>query len=257
MTLSLLPTLSAADLDAEIARPARLVLGTTRHRRSDLIEVWAPFDHVNPAARIAIVDLTPGRQQAGLALHAARRALLAGHDEGATLALAKVHASFGGAMRGNLVALLDDLGLHRRLGIASCAALWGAASDDLAHFTSALRYPVYRNGENYSGAPDPLAVPLLRQRIENTLAEEIALLAPDAILVPLGPVATKALRHAAALAGIDAARILAGLPHPSGANAERIAVFRGTKPPAAASRRTDPARLLAARAALVAQLECL
>ena len=254
MTLSLLPALSAADLDAEIARPARLVLGSARHRRSDLVEACAPFDHVNPAARIAIVGLTPGRQQAGLALHAARRALIAGHDEGAVLALAKVHASFGGAMRGNLVALLDDLGLHRRLGIASCAALWGAASG-LAHFTSALRYPVYRNGENYSGAPDPLAVPLLRSRIETTLAEEIALLGPDAILVPLGPVATKALRHAAALAGIDPGRILVGLPHPSGANAERIAVFRGTKPPAAASSRTDPARLLAARAALVAQLE--
>jgi hypothetical protein len=46
---------------------------------------------------------------------------------------------------------------------------------------------------------------------------------------------------------IETRKILDGLPHPSGANAERIACFLGTKSPEAASPKTDAHRLIAAR----------
>lgn len=254
MQLSSITSLTPAALAVEISTPAGLRLAADTSRRAELVEFYAPFDHINRDARVAIIGLTPGRQQARLALEKARAALLAGADEAEALARAKRHASFGGPMRRNLVDLLDDIGVARRLGIASTSALWDEGSP-LAHFTSALRYPVLSGGENYSGTPDPLGVPMLRQRIETTLAEELRALPDDCLIVPLGPVATRATEHAATLAGLRPSRILSGLPHPSGANAERIAVFLGRKPAEHASAKTDPARLRAARAALTAKLE--
>lgn len=251
--LSALPSLSSAELDREIAAPARLVLDRARARSYELVEAWAPFDHINTNARLVLVGLTPGRHQMGEALRAARTALVQGASEAEALAAAKVYASFSGPMRANLVALLDTIGVAARLGLGSTAELWGRASH-LVHFTSALRYPVFRNGANWSGSPGPLAVPMLRARIETTLAAEIGALAPDALFVPLGPKAAEALAHAAGIAGVGRERILVGLPHPSGANAERIAVFLGRKAPGAASAQTDAARLLAARATLATQV---
>lgn len=251
--LAHLATLDTAALALEIAQPARLVLSVAHHGAAELTEVWAPFDHINTGARLAIVGLTPGRQQMAAALKACHAALHAGRPPEEAQAVAKAHASFAGPMRSNLVALLDDLGLAGALGLRSTAALWGEAGQAV-HFTSALRYPVLRNGRNWSGNPGPMAVPMLRQRIETTLVSELAALPQDCWIVPLGPVATAACLHAAARVDIDRRRVLAGLPHPSGANAERIAVFLGRKRPEAASRQTDPRRLLAAREQLLGQV---
>ena len=46
---------------------------------------------------------------------------------------------------------------------------------------------------------------------------------------------------------IDAQHVLRGLPHPSGANAERIAYFIGGKPRSRLSGKVDPDKLDAAR----------
>ena len=45
------------------------------------------------------------------------------------------------------------------------------------------------------------------------------------------------------------------IPHPSGANAERIAYFLGQKPRDRLSAKTDPTRIDAARASLEAKLK--
>lgn len=108
--------------------------------------VYAPFDHVNTSARIAIVGMTPGHHQALKAIEVAQHEL----NRGATLEnaarAAKVHASFSGEpMRTNLVRMLDQIGVARLLDLDSTAELWGAASH-LAHFTSVLRYPVFVDG---------------------------------------------------------------------------------------------------------------
>ena len=47
-------------------------------------------------------------------------------------------------------------------------------------------------------------------------------------------------------------QVLAGMPHPSGANAERIAYFLGLKPKHAQSAKTDSAKLDQAQAHLAA-----
>ncbi len=89
--------------------------------------------------------------------------------------------------------------------------------------------------------------------METHLAEEAAAL-PNAIWVPLGGHAEAGLTHLAEAGRLDPARILTGLPHPSGANAERIAYFLGRKPRAALSSKTNAERIDAARERLQRQV---
>jgi hypothetical protein len=101
--------------------------------------LYAPFDHVNRNAKIAIVGMTPGRFQAANALRAAQEALRAGQSVESAAEKAKVFASFSGEpMRGNLVRMLDLIGVADLLGLPSTSSLWGGDSD-LVHFTSALQ----------------------------------------------------------------------------------------------------------------------
>jgi hypothetical protein len=213
---------------------------------------YAPFDHVARDARVVIVGITPGRVQATNALSAARDALEKGSSIHEALAMAKLTGSFSGPLRANLVAMLDAIGVAKHLGVRTTAEIFHPGSQDV-HFTSALRYPVFVNDQNYNGSPDMLKTPLLRRMVETHLAEEAQML-PDAIWLPLGPKAEAALRHLVGQGLLDRKRILGGLPHPSGANAERIAVFLGRKSPELASRKTNPAKLLSAFKSLVTQI---
>lgn len=243
---------SSSELAAEIAAPDRLRLAETRVGSKPLVTAWAPFEHVNPQARIVIVGLTPGRKQMGDALAEARRLLRAGASEVEAQAGAKVHASFAGPMRANLVAMLDQMGVASLLGLNSAGALWRHASH-LAQFTSVLRNPVFVDGKNYSGAPHPVSTPFLFEQVRRWFAPEAARLR-HALFVPLGPKVTEAVEAVADEAGLDRDRILSGLPHPSGANAERIAYFLGRKPREALSAKVAPDRLDAVRRDLDARI---
>lgn len=224
----------------------------TLHAEGSLSVVWAPFDHVPAKARLVVVGITPGAAQAENALAAFRTALQAGLPHVEASRRAKLTGSFSGPMRSNLVAMLDHVGAQRALGVTSCAEVF-EPTRELAHFTSALRYPVFVGSENYNGTPDMLRTSALRSMVETHLASEARLL-PDAIWLPLGPKPLTAMQHLARLGVIDRGRILEGLPHPSGANGERIAYFLGRKPLAELSVKTAPAPIDAAREALRAQL---
>ena len=76
---------------------------------------------------------------------------------------------------------------------------------------------------------------------------------PNAIFIPLGPKVTEAVELVAEHLGFSTNRVLSGLPHPSGANAERIAFFLGRKS-ANISLKVDADRLVAARASLGAKI---
>lgn len=219
-------------------------------REGEIEVIYAPFDHVERGARLVIVGITPGLVQAVNALRAAHEARHLGLE--AQLAHAKLAASFSGPMRANLVAMLDRIGVADHFGLGSTGELFAPATARV-HFTSALRYPIFVNGKNYNGTPDMLATPMLRAMVETHLLEEARLL-PDALWLPLGPQATKALTHLTARGELDPGRVLSGLPHPSGANAERVAVFLGRKPAHLASRQTRPGPLLEAAARLTAQV---
>ena len=211
--------------------------------------MYAPFDHVNTDARLVVVGMTPGKQQASNALKAAQEALRSGATPSQAAEKAKVFASFSGEpMRGNLVQMLDLIGIPRALGISTTATLWREHAR-LIHFTSALRYPVFVDGKNWSGNPDMVRTPELRRWLEEYTGTELSNL-KKAIFVPLGPKVAAALQHLAVRGTISAERILVGLPHPSGANSERISYFLGNKPAHLLSTKTNPHLLDEARDAL-------
>lgn len=233
----------------------QLRLASTRVGNRILEMIYAPFDYVNLSARIVVVGITPGRQQAANAILAAQKALAGGASNEEAARTAKTLASFSGPMRSNLVGMLDDIGIARWLGLSTTASLWDRDSN-LIHFTSAIRYPVFVDGENWAGNPDLLRSAEMRQWLEAYTGSELSLL-KDALLVPLGPKVSAALQHLAAKGTIDRSRILDGMPHPSTANSERIAYFLGNKPAANLSNRTNPTSIDASRAKLLAKIAAL
>ena len=199
---------------------------------------YAPFEYINVGAKVVVAGITPGAQQARTALTALRDALASGHDDATALKIAKRTASFSGPIRTNLVALLNRVGLHHALDLDACATLFTEHSE-LVHFTSVLRNPVFANGKDYSGSPSILANPMLRRMSEQWLGAEIDALG-TAIWVPVGKEPTAVLQHFVSIGRLCAAQVLDGLPHPSGANAERIAYFLGTKSRDTLSTKTNP-----------------
>ena len=232
--------------------PAELLLAS----EGNLQTFYAPFDHVNSGARIVLCGITPGLQQASRALDEARKQLRQGASLEHARQAAKETASFVGAMRDNLIGMLDHVGLHTLLDIKSCARLFDTHRH-LLHSTSALRYPVFVNGKDYSGSPAMFSRASLRQQVETHLAEEIQVLGPQCLYVPLGPKVTEVFQHLQAKGLLKAEQVLDGLPHPSGANAERISYFLGGKPREELSKQTNPAVLDAGKAGLLAKLALL
>ena len=230
------------------ANDSRLLI----EQSGDLAMHYAPFDYIQPNARIVLVGITPGASQATVALRVLRDALLQGVTDEEALRRAKATASFSGPLRANLVAMLDLIGLNRKLGIGSCAEIFADGSDSV-HFTSALRYPVFLRGQNYSGTPSIANSSFLGSICDRWLQEEAKAL-PEAMWIPLGKEPAAALGRWVERGLLKAGQVLEGLPHPSGANAERIAYFLGAKDRATLSAKTDAGRIDAARNKLVGKI---
>lgn len=244
----------AAAFEAEILRDPTLDGRLTLARDGRIEIVYAPFEHLVPTAQVVIVGITPGAQQAGNALAEARRRVLAGDDDVASLAAAKVHGSFSGAMRDGLVRMLDHVGLNQRLGIPTCARLWDSHAH-LAHFTSALRYPVFLDGKNYNGNPSMTRTPLLRAMIEDHLAAEARTL-PEALWIPCGGTAAEGVEWLVRQGVLDPDRVCLGMPHPSPANAERVRYFLGIgRQRSALSNKTNPDLIDRARTEMIAKVQ--
>ena len=153
-------------------------------RSGQLATYYAPFEHVNTAARVVLVGITPGLFQAQKALEQLRAGLRSGLSDADALRQAKEVASFSGPMRRTLVEMLDYVGLHTALRLHSCAELFTSASG-LVHYTSALRNPVFAGSQNYTGNPAILRTPYLRSMADGWFADEARQL-PSALWVPLG-----------------------------------------------------------------------
>lgn len=231
-TIRALPKLGKVD-----ALPESLLMD----RSGEIETYYAPFDHINREARITICGITPGLQQARNALNAARESLNDGQPHEIAMAEAKQTASFSGPMRRNLVDLLDGLGLQGWLGIDSCERLFGSHAH-MVHYTSALRYPVFMNGKNYGGTPAMLKQPAMRRQVDTSLTEEVGAL-PNNLFLPLGPKVEEVFQQLVRQGLIEEDQVLAGMPHPSGANAERIAYFLGRKPRKALSNKVNADKL--------------
>lgn len=131
------------------ARSAASILmddSLTISREGNIQISYAPFDYIEKSARLVIVGITPGMTQAVNALNALNAAKLSGKSFEEALRQAKMTASFSGAMRSNLIEMLDFVGVARLLNITSTASLFETGSKDM-HFTSSLRYPVFVDGK--------------------------------------------------------------------------------------------------------------
>lgn len=219
----------------------------------DISVYYAPFDYINTDAKIVICGITPGFKQAVSAIEEASRQLINGASIEEAKLNAKNTASFGGPMRANLIRLLDFIRINEILGLNTTSDLFGNSSN-LVHYTSALRYPVFKSGKNYSGTPSMLTTPVLRNQVEKYLIPELKCFGKNTIFVPLGPKVEEALKFCAESGVLRMDQILSGLPHPSGANAERISYFLNEKPRDKLSVKTNPEKIDVARGTLLAQI---
>jgi hypothetical protein len=202
-----------------------LLIPEFRLFRDNSLEIYyAPFDFANAKARVAIVGITPGWTQMEMAFRHTRLALKEGLSFSDGSQEAKKVASFAGAMRNNLVKMLNEIGLQKALGVESCVSLFGNATEFL-HTTSAIRYPTFVRGRNYTGhSPEILSHPILVHFVEHVLAPELVSM-PGALVIPLGKCVDTVLGSLVKAGSLDAKACLLGFPHPSGANGHRRAEF--------------------------------
>jgi hypothetical protein len=186
---------------------------------------YAPHnEYINSAAKVMIIGLTPGWTQMRTAMEAARAGLAEKLPDQEVCQKAKEAASFAGPMRSNLAGMLDALGLPLVLDIPSSDGLF-AEQRRLLHTTSVLRYPVFADKRNYSGArPDLLRNAFLKENALEFAAEELRLVS-GALVIPLGTKVEGILQLLVQAGKLDPGRCLWGFPHPSGANGHRHRQF--------------------------------
>jgi len=190
---------------------------------------YAPFDYINHQAKIVIVGITPGRTQMNRSINALKHALNDKQDIDTALKHVKQYASLSGTMRPRIVDMLNRLGYAQLLGIKCCSSLW-SEHHHLVHFCSVLKYPIFVNGKDYSGQPNLFNVPQLQQLLFEEFVHDMRLINPNAIIVPLGEMVAKVLTVLHQQGEIQQQlttfnnKVVAP-PHPSGANAESIALL--------------------------------
>lgn len=165
-----------------VVRDPRLLMDAS----GDVKIYYAPFEYINPSARIVLVGITPGPTQMVNANNEARRALQAGKSSTESVQAAKSVGAFSGEpLRSNLINQLNHWGFHKWLGLTDSADLF-STSHHLVQTTSLLRYPVFVKDDDYRGSPDMTKHPLLRKYLLENFAAEVEEL-KDAVFVGLGP----------------------------------------------------------------------
>ena len=213
---------------------------------ADIDVFYSPFDFINSKAKIVIVGISPGATQAANANRIFRQACLDGYSINEASQKAKSAASFSGPLRNNLVKMLDSIGLNKKLGISTCGSLF-ESDNHLLHCTSVFRYPTLHNGKPISSAKKAFTSDVLKSMMDTLLIDECRALDPECIFIPLGQGVNEVLSNLAEKNAIDKNKVLSGIPHPSGANAERIAYFLGNKKRANLSVKTNPDKLDASK----------
>ena len=179
---------------------------------------YAPFDYVNPKAKLMIVGITPGFQQMLQSFEVI--------NEGKSLKEVKDLSSFKGSMRTTLVKYLNELKVNKTLKIKSCESLFNKDNKYL-HTTSLVKYPVFDKGKNYSGS-NILKKKILIEFIEKNFLKELKTL-KKAIIIPLGNTVSSTIEYLNSKYNLKLTCFLKGFPHPSGANARKNIQFKENK----------------------------
>jgi hypothetical protein len=198
---------------------SNIVSGKFLIAKKDNIKIYyAPFDYINPKAKIMIVGITPGLQQMLQSFEVI--------NQGKSLKEVKDLSSFKGSMRTTLIKYLDELEVNKKLKIKSCESLFNKDSKYL-HTTSLVKYPVFDKGKNYSGV-NILKKKILMEFIEKNFLKELKTL-KKAIIIPLGNTVSSTIEYLNNKYDLKLACFLEGFPHPSGANARKNIQFKENK----------------------------
>ena len=189
---------------------------------------YAPFEYVNEYAKVVIVGITPGLQQMKKSFSTVLNAKdQADHDE-EILQQVKSNSSFVGPMRKNLVQMLDELGLHKHLGLSSTIELFDIAKN-LVHTTSVIPYPAFYKGKNFNGStPNILKTEILKKYVKECFTTEMNNM-DSPLIIPLGVNVSNVLNYLVDNQLLKSTCILAGFPHPSGGNGHRFKQFAENK----------------------------
>jgi hypothetical protein len=188
------------------------------NKENDIEIYYAPFDYVNPKAKIMIVGITPGLQQMLQSFEVI--------NEGKSLKEVKNLSSFKGSMRTTLVKYLNELKVNKKLKIKSCESLFNKDNKYL-HTTSLVKYPVFDKGKNYSGA-NILKKRMLLDFIEKNFLKELKI-HQNNIIIPLGNTVSSTIEYLNNKYNLKLSCFLEGFPHPSGANARKNIQFKENK----------------------------
>ena len=188
------------------------------NKENDIEIYYAPFDYVNPKAKIMIVGITPGLQQMLQSFEVI--------NEGKSLKEVKNLSSFKGSMRTTLVKYLNELKVNKKLKIKSCESLFNKDNKYL-HTTSLVKYPVFDKGKNYSGA-NILKKRMLLDFIEKNFLKELKI-HQNNIIIPLGNTVSSTIEYLDNKYNLKLSCFLEGFPHPSGANARKNIQFKENK----------------------------
>lgn len=190
---------------------------------------YAPHNEiVNEKAKVFIVGITPGWTQTSIAYKTAHDGLVKELDDETIKRKCKVNSRFAGSMRKNLIEMLDELNLNKKLQIDSCAELF-ENRDELLHTTSMIPYPVFINDKNYTGSnPKILDSEILKTYLEKYFYKEVEKL-PNVLIIPLGKAVEEVLELMIDKKLIKREQCLLGFPHPSGANGHRKRQFEENK----------------------------
>jgi hypothetical protein len=191
---------------------------------------YAPFEFINPAARVVLVGMTPGPTQMVNGNNEARRMLLAAQpptDTEVIQAAMRIGAFSGEPLRSNLIKQLNHWGFHEWLGLSNSADLFEDARH-LMQTTSLLRYPVFVQDHPYCGLPDMIKHPLLSRYLHEHFVADIKNL-ENAVFVGLGPRVQKVLDRLIQERVLDPDRVIGGMLHPSGNNTFRINYLVGER----------------------------
>lgn len=212
-----------------------LPVNTERDRRMLLWEegkhqlYYIPFEHLNPAARLVIVGISPGPDQMKIAYNTARTSLAKGlpHDEASRRA--KHAGAFGGLLRTNLCKMLDHFDIPAWLGVPTSLALF-EQRQDLIYSTSVVPHAAFIGEDGLSkDFKTVLQVPAFYECFMDCFVKRIPELHPDAKFLALGHVVKDALEWCVAHGHLDRSRVLGTVPHPSGNGGSQVRIFVGEK----------------------------
>lgn len=173
------------------------------------------LDYVNENAIVVIVGITPGPSQ------------LEGSKTGLSPQEYKRTFAFKGAIRKNLIKMLNYIGVNNLLGISSCESLW---EDDfnLIEMTSLLKdatFVVTKKGEKgFNKAEKILKSELLLRRMNEGFVKDCKKYGKAKLFVACGEGVYATLNQIKSLGKIKVPVI--GIAHPSPNNGLRVSYYQ-------------------------------